>query len=493
MNSFMQDAGLYWRPFGGNNIDQVSGHSYQYTCVLHKKDKLKYSTIIVDIGKFDNHQALGIKNSIAAVPDIREVLRNKDLNLKAIFITHSHPDHLNGVVHYIRAGYKLPPIYGDCYTKMILDDLYKYYQIGKIKQPTFVEIEEGQLIKCGDIEVEVVSASHTCFGSLGFIIKACDTTVYHTGDMKIDSSTFFRKPTSLKRLKELSNEINYVVGDFYAIDCDGVAWREADVMKTLIKIMKKSRKRKIFLPVYPTHIEMYIVAFLSALKLKKDVIFYGDADFYSYLEQMKKYGIDFFKIAKNKIKIIEGIPENIKDFSDNFVVIGDYNDIGNWFGDSKDDSFAIITARTFFNPLKGQMNARNIKLVTLDDYPMLQGAGHGFLGDWEHILKILPKAVYIPMHCPYFVAESFTELARFLGFDMINPLPKNNSLYRFNQNRYSLEAAKPATWLVVNSDAMFTEVWQKATSGIGFLKRTISKKRTQKKFKMILCQRIKKK
>ena len=95
MNSFMQDAGLYWRPFGGNNIDQVSGHSYQYTCVLHKKDKLKYSTIIVDIGKFDNHQALGIKNSIAAVPDIREVLRNKDLNLKAIFITHSHPDHLN--------------------------------------------------------------------------------------------------------------------------------------------------------------------------------------------------------------------------------------------------------------------------------------------------------------------------------------------------------------------------------------------------------------
>ena len=105
----------------------------------------------------------------------------------------------------------------------------------------------------------------------------------------------------------------------------------------------------------------------------------------------------------------------------------------------------------------------------------------------------MPKAVYIPMHCPYFVAESFTELARFLGFDMINPLPKNNSLYRFNQNRYSLEAAKPATWLVVNSDAMFTEVWQKATSGIGFLKRTISKKRTQKKFKMILCQRIKKK
>ena len=493
MNSFMQDAGLYWRPLGGNNIDQISGHCYQYTCVLHKKDKVKYSTIIVDIGKFDNHQAFGIKNSIAAVPDIRDVVKNKDLNLKAIFITHSHPDHLNGVIHYIRAGYELPPIYGGRYTKMILDDLYKYYQIGKINQPTFIEVEEGQIIKCGDIEVEVISASHTCFDSFGFIISACDTNVYHSGDMKADSSTFFRKPTNLKRLKELGDTINFCVGDFYSIDCDGMAWREAEVMKTLVKIIKKSRKKKIFLPVYPTHIEMYIVAFLSALKLKKDVIFYGDADFYSYLNQVKKYGIDFSKIAKNSIKVVEGIPEDINSFSDNFVVIGAYNDIGGWFNDSKDDSFAIITARTFFNPLKGQMNARNIKFVTVEEYPMLQGAGHGFLGDWECILKLIPNAVYIPMHCPYFVAESFTELAKFLGFEMINPLPKNNTLYKFNQNRYYLVSARPSTWLIVNSDALFTEAWQKATSGIGFLKRTISKKRTQKKFKMILCQRIKNK
>ena len=376
---------------------------------------------------------------------------------------------------------------------MILEDLYKYYQVGKINQPTFVEIEDGQIVKCGDIEIEVISASHTCFDSFGFVISACNTKVYHSGDMKTDSTTYFRKPTNIKRLKEIGNAIDYVVGDFYAVDYDGIAWREADVFKTLVKIMKKSRKNKIFLPVYPTHIEMYIIAFLSALKMKKDVIFYGDADFYSYLKQIKDYGIDFNKISKGIIKIAEGIPEDINKFSNNFAVIGAYNDIDNWFNDSKDDSFAIITARTFFNPLKGQMNARNIKFVTLDDYPVLQGSGHGFLGDWERILKILPKAVYIPTHCPYFIMESFNDLANFLGFKMINPLPKNNSLYKFNVKQYTLVSSKPATWLIVNSEALLTEVWQKATSGIGFLKRTISKKRAQRKFKMMLCQRMKKK
>ena len=76
---------------------------------------------------------------------------------------------------------------------------------------------------------------------------------------------------------------------------------------------------------------------------------------------------------------------------------------------------------------------------------------------------------------------------------MINPLPKNNFLYRFNKKRYATVMTKPATWLIVNSDAMFTEVWQKATSGMGFLKRTISKKKAQRKFKMRLCQRVKNK
>ena len=79
MAGYFTESGLYWRPLGGNNIDQISGHCYQYTDVRNLKFGLAATTIVVDLGKFDNHQALGIRNSAAAVPDIRELLHQKYL------------------------------------------------------------------------------------------------------------------------------------------------------------------------------------------------------------------------------------------------------------------------------------------------------------------------------------------------------------------------------------------------------------------------------
>lgn len=491
MTDFLHDTGLYWRALGGNNIDQLSASCYQYTGVVSDKNKTKISTIIVDLGKFDNHQALGIKNSVGAVPDIRNILNNKELNLKGIFVTHAHPDHLNGIIHYLRAGYKLPPIYGGVYTKLVLDDLYKFYEIGKTLQPTFIEINVGDVIRCGIIEVEVLSASHTCFDALGFVIKSVGVTVYHAGDTKLDQTTYFKKPLSIKRLKQLKDSIDYVVADFGAIDNDGFASREADTLKEMVRVIKRSRKHKIFAPVYPTHIQMYILAFLAALKLKKNIVLTGEYDFSTYLDLIQKRGLDFTKICNNQVKIFFGKPQNADELGDDFMVIGSFNDIDDVFGLSAKDSFAILSSKTFFNPLKGQLNANNVKYVTMEEHPLLQGTGHGFLKDWEYISGILPNAVFIPTHCPYYVAEEFAKIAHQLGFNMIKPTPKNNFWFKLNPKEYKLMSEEPATWLVAKNDFTFAEVWQKPTSGQGFLKRTYSRRRTQQKFKMMLFKRRK--
>ncbi len=494
MSSAINHIGLYWQALGGNNIDQISGHCYRYTDVVENSaGLLEHTTIIVDLGKFDNHQALGVKNSSAAIPDIRALLVDGVDTAKALFLTHSHPDHLNGIVHYIKAGYRLPPIYAGKYTQMILDDLLEEYKIPANRHPKCTIINDGDVIKIGSIEIEVISASHTCFDSFGFIIKSPNSVVYHTGDMKIDASTYFRKPTNIRRIKQLKDEIKCVVADFYGIYDDGFAIKEVDTFKKLVSLIRKSKKNKIFIPVYPTHPEMYIIAFLAALKLKKNVIFFGNPDFYTYLNLIMEYGIDFNKLARGRIKIIyTHNREEVAKLDNNFVVIGTYNHVSLAFDADSQNSFGIITASTFFNPLKGAFNAHNIRFISVDNAPELQGFGHGFLGDYEYLNSILNYPVFIPTHCPVFVIDNFRELAQTIGMNLIGKTPLNNEIFRLNGSECIKVQSLPAKWLVViyNDDfAYLKEVFQCATSGIGFLKRTISNRRCLKRFKMYIHKR----
>lgn len=493
MTDFPDETGLYWQALGGNNIDQISGHCYQYTDIISHNRKLEASTLIVDIGKFDNHQALNVPGSSAAVPDVRELLTEARWNLKAVFLTHSHPDHLNGIVHYLKAGFRLPDLYGGKYTFMILEQLYDEFEVPADCRPQCHIIRDGDKIKIASFAVEVLASSHTCFDSFGLVISTADTTIYHTGDMKIDNSTCFRKPTNIKRLRELSAQIDCVVADFYGIYDDGFAVKESSTYKKLVGLIKKSGREKIFLPVYPTHPEMYLIAFLAALKLRKNVVFFGNPDFYGYLRLIMDYGISFDKMAAGRIKVIYSHDrEEIKTLDENYVVIGTYNHVSLAFDADRRNSFGIITAKTFFNPFKGQLNAHNIPFVTVDDYPELQGFGHGFLGDYEYLNSLLNQPVFIPTHCPVFVIDNFRELADFIGIRLIDNTPCNGELYKISGRECRLLRRQPANWLVVtyqNNLACLTAVPQRATSGVGFLKRTISNRRCRRRFKIYLHAR----
>lgn len=492
----IEDIGLYWQALGGNNIDQISGHCYRYTDCTSKDSALTFTTIIIDIGKFDNYQALGIPGASAALPDIREFLAPGEFQAKAVFITHSHPDHLNGLAHYLKLGYKFPVIYMGRYTKMIFDDLFfKEYEIDKAAYPEIRVINPGDELEIGSFVVEVISSSHTCFDALGFIFKTPNAVVYHTGDFKTDNSTFFRKPTDLKRLGRLAGEIDCVVADFCWVMEDGMAIREADTFKKLVSIMRRNPRRKYFIPVYPTHPEMYIIAFLAALKMRKNVVFYGVRDFYVYLNLIMNYGISFTDLARDRIKIIFHPDFGIDKLDDNYVVIGTYNELHESFAANRQNSMGIITARSYFNPLKGKFNLRNIKFVTVYDEPALQGFGHGFLGDLEQINALLKRPVFIPTHCPRFVIENFRPLASHLNFNLVSETPSNAELFRIRGRECVKISDGVANWLAVNYDpkkgGFLTAVPQKPTSGQGFLKRTISRRRCRNKFKEILHQRKK--
>ncbi len=477
--------GLFWQPLGGNNPDQISGHCYRYTL----SEENASTTILIDLGKFDNYQAFGIKNAIAAVPDITRLLQAEN-SPQALLLTHSHPDHLNGIIHYVRAGVRLPMLYGGKYTKIILDDLCDEFHLPESLRPAYTIIKAGDILQIGNMEIEAVAASHTCFDAMGFIIKTPYATVYHTGDMKLDASTCFRKPTDIKRLRQRAHEINWTVADCCDIVKDGYAVTEKENLRCFYNLLRKNKNKKVFIPVYPTHQQMYILAFLAALKYKKDVIFYGSRDFYSYLRMLQQYGIDFGKLAGNRIKVYYYPHVDFKTIGKNFVVIGTFNDIPQEFGAHEKNSFGLITAISYFNPLKGKFNAHNIPFAALENYPQLQACGHGFLKDFEALTKILPYSGFIPTHCPVFVIDYFRKLAEFLSIRLIKYTPHNGYVYKFDNNDAVLANKENAHWMIFTKDSREPHpVLQKPSSGEGFLKRTISRRRCLNKFKEYLHQR----
>lgn len=482
MSDELKEKGLFWHPLGGNNIDQISGHCYHYMDISSNKNNESIKTsIIIDIGKYDNHSAFNVENSVAALPDIRFLLNDDASKAKAILLTHSHPDHINGIVHYIKAGYKLPPLYSGAYTFMILEDLFNLFDIPKTDYPEFNIIKDGDILNIGSFTIEALSSSHTCFDSLGFVLKTDNATIYHSGDMKIDASTYFRKPTNIKRLKMLKGDIDVVMADFCQIYKSGFTHKEVDTFKRMIESIKASRKKKIFIPVYPTHPEMYIIAFLAALKMKKNVVFCGSKDFYSYLELITRYEISFDEIAKNKIKILYHPNEDLASLDDNYVIIGDFNNLPPVFNASSKDSYAIITSKTFFNPIRKILKREKIEFIDSSIAPELQGYGHGFIEDYKYLNEILGHPTFIPSHCPRFVIDSFRNLAKMLNIKIINRTPMNNEIYKIAKNDCELIKAMPAVWLIAvydNNKASFMEVYQVPTAGKGNIRSTISYRRS---------------
>lgn len=137
------------------------------------------SIIVVDAGvMFPDEELLGVD---IIVPDITYLLEKKS-EVKAIFLTHGHEDHI-GALPFI-VPYLNVPIYGSAFTMALVKN--KLEQHGLTGEANLNTITPKQAVEIGCFSVEFFHVTHSIVDAYALAIKTPAGTIIHTGDFKID-------------------------------------------------------------------------------------------------------------------------------------------------------------------------------------------------------------------------------------------------------------------------------------------------------------------
>src|SRR5437773_1716932 len=137
------------------------------------------SIIVVDAGvMFPDEELLGID---IIVPDITYLLENKS-ELKAIFLTHGHEDHIGALPFVL--PYLNVPVYGSSFTMALVKN--KLEQHGVLEEARLHIVKDKDEVAVEGFKVQFFHVAHSIVDAFALAIKTPVGTIIHTGDFKID-------------------------------------------------------------------------------------------------------------------------------------------------------------------------------------------------------------------------------------------------------------------------------------------------------------------
>ena len=196
------------------------------------------SVIAVDAGlMFPEEEMLGID---LVIPDISYVTEGRR-QLRAIFLTHGHEDHI-GALPYILHQINVP-VYCTRLTAGLIEVKLKE---AKIKNAKINIVSPGDTIRQGPFEVEPFSVAHSVPDSTGLAIKTPAGIVIHTGDFKLDHTPVMSQSTDLPKLAEYGRQgVLLLLADSTYSEIPGFTPSEQLVGEALRNIMSTASGRVI--------------------------------------------------------------------------------------------------------------------------------------------------------------------------------------------------------------------------------------------------------
>ena len=413
--------------------------------------------IIIDMGlQFPEEDMPGIDYII---PNIK-YLKGKERNIKGVFITHGHMDHIGAIPHLMpRLGN--PPMFTAALTAGIIKKKQEDYPNTSPLNIKVVNFESS--VDLGNFRVEFFHVNHNIPDVLGMAIYTPEGLVIHTGDFKFDHSPTTDKPADIGRIAQLgSQNVLTLMSDSTGAEHPGHSVSEQEIQKTIDGIISKAKGRII------------VATFSSLISRIQQIITISE-------KYGRKVAIDGYSMRTNieianklgYLKIRRGTlirPEQMKNYPDDKVslmctgaqgegravlmriVNKEHRHVQIKKADTVIFSSSVVPGneRTVQN-LKDQLYRQGADVV---HYKMMDVhvGGHAQIEDLKMMINLIKPKFFMPIHGNYYMLRLHANIAENLGIPPANTIVAGNgNVVEFTKNSAAITKEKiPSNYVMVD-------------------------------------------
>ncbi|MBE6564756.1 MAG: ribonuclease J [Ruminococcaceae bacterium] len=225
--------------------------------------------ILIDCGLgFPDDDMLGVD---LVIPDFT-YLEKKQENIRGLFLTHGHEDHIGGVPYLLK---ELDvPVYGTRLTLGILDNKLAEHRLDTIADLHCVKA--GDVVKAGVFSVEFIRVNHSIADACCLAVKTPYGTVVHSGDFKLDLTPVESEMMDLTRLGEIGKKgVLALLCESTNVEHPGYTMSERTVGNSLDGIFMKNPDKRLIITTFSSNVHRVQQIINTSVKYGRKVAITG--------------------------------------------------------------------------------------------------------------------------------------------------------------------------------------------------------------------------